>query len=282
MTSTLTNYNTVSANSNQITVTISNPCASTTITDTQTIPQLTTTVKGTAGTHTFTAYTDSVSTTTNTNGFGANNCGVPTYTITMSDGTTAVPGYLTLSGTTLTLSTTDAQYIGTHNIKLHVTLTEFSITHTEDFSVVINECVPVIPAPTLTAQTYTVNDSAVTYTHAAFTDSTVCGFTFTYTAFLVVGATETALPTAYASYNAGTRTFTISSSNVNDAGTYTIKVYGTLNNTPSTANSGTFTITINDGCNADTVSLTTAIGAQNYIIQSPVNAVTYQATFTQT
>jgi len=267
----------MTATSNTVTVVISDPCFATTITDTQTITNLATTVKGASDSTTFTAYTDSVS--TSTSAFGANNCGVPTYEIKMSDGTTAVPGYLTLSGTTLTVTTTDPTHIGVHNIQLQVKLTPFSITHTESFTVTITECVPSITAPTLVNQPYTVNDASLPYTHAAFTDTNACGYTFTNTAFLV-GATETALPTNYVSYTAGTLTFAISSSDVNDAGVYTIKVYGTLDNTPNTASSATFTLTVDNGCSADTVSLTTAIGNQAYIIQTPATSSTFTATFT--
>jgi len=76
-----------------------------------------------------------------------------------------------------------------------------------------------------------------------------------------VSGTETALPTNYVSYTAGTSTFSISTTDISDVGTHTIKVYGTLDNTATTANSATFTITITNPCAADALSLTTAIGA---------------------
>ena len=234
-------------------------------------------MKGASDSTTFTAYTDSVSTASAA--FGANNCGVPTYEIKMSDGTTAVPGYLTLSGTTLTATTTDPTHIGVHNIQLQVKLATYSITHTESFTVTITECVPSITVPTLTNQPYAIDQTSHPYTHAAFTDANACGYTFTYTAFLV-GASETALPTNYVSYTAGTLTFAIYSSDIADVGAHTIKVYGTLDNTPTTANSGTFTITIANDCQHDAVSLTTAIGAQTYNIATPATSSTYQATFT--
>jgi len=222
------------------------------------IPNLTTSVSGAAAAHTFTAFTDSVSVAKTA--YGANLCGVPTYRITMDDGTTAVPAYLTLSGTTLTASTTDPTFIGTHNIRLYVELTPYSISVFESFQVIITECVPSITAPTLANQAYAVNAAAGTYTHPAFTDANSCGYTFTYTAFLVAG-TETALPTAYATYTAGTLTFSYSTTDANDAGVYTIKVYGTLDNTATTASSATYTLTVSNGCAADALSLTTAIGA---------------------
>ena len=134
-------------------------------------------MKGASDSTTFTAYTDSVSTASIA--YGANNCGVPTYEIKMSDGTTAVPGYLTLSGTTLTVTTTDSAHIGVHNIQLQVKLATYSITHTESFTVTITECVPSITAPTLVNQAYDVRATAGTYTHAAFTDANACGYSFT-------------------------------------------------------------------------------------------------------
>jgi len=103
-------------------------------------------VLGASDTESFTAFTDSVATASSA--FGADLCGVATYRITMSDGSTGVPAYLTLSGKTLTLTPTLTSQIGTHDIKLHVDLTPFARTHTEDFQVVISECVPTITAPT--------------------------------------------------------------------------------------------------------------------------------------
>jgi len=43
----------------------------------------------------------------------------------MTDGSTLVPSYLTVAGSVLSLSTTDDTHIGTHDIKLHVTLTAY-------------------------------------------------------------------------------------------------------------------------------------------------------------
>lgn len=105
VTATLTNYSTKTIDSNQISVTISNPCFTSTITDAQTISNLAVSVHGASDSTSFTAFTDAISTASAA--FGANNCGVPTYRITMTDGTSGVPNYLSLSGTTLTASSVD-------------------------------------------------------------------------------------------------------------------------------------------------------------------------------
>ena len=93
---------------------------------------MTTTVTvGTAVTQDFGVFTDSVDVATSS--FGTQKCGVPVYSITKNDGVTSVPGYLTLSGTVLSLETTDDTHIGTHDIQLHITLTDYAVTLAIDF-----------------------------------------------------------------------------------------------------------------------------------------------------
>jgi len=184
----------MTATSNTVTVVISDPCFGTVI-DTKAVLDMAATVLGTSDVKSFTAFTDTVATASSA--LGTDNCGVATYSITMSDGTTAVPAYLTLSGKTLTLNPTLASQIGTHNIKLHVDLTPFSVTHTEDFQVVITECVPVITAPTAPSTLpYELLKPAETTTFADYTFAPSCGYTFTYTAHWIQSGVETTLPSA--------------------------------------------------------------------------------------
>ena len=56
-------------------------------------------------------------------------------------------------------------------------------------------------------------------------------------------------------------TLSASTTDIANAGTYVIKVYGELDNTPLSKGSATFNVVVNDGCNLDVVSLTTSVGA---------------------
>ena len=98
-----------------IAVTINNPCT-TTVIDDKTINTMTTMILQTpAVTQDFAVFTDSVDVATNS--FGTQKCGVQTYVITMTADGSAVPAYLTLAGTVLTLSTPDNSFVpneGTH------------------------------------------------------------------------------------------------------------------------------------------------------------------------
>jgi len=283
VTGTLDSYTTKTATSNTVTVVISDPCFSTVI-DTKAVLDMAASVLGTSDTKSFTAFTDSVATASSA--FGADNCGVATYRITMSDGTSGVPAYLTLSGKTLTLTPTLTSQIGTHNIKLHVDLTPFSVTHTEDFQVVISECVPTITAPTApTAIVQEVGLPAVTST--AFADYTylpsaaTCGFAFTYTA---VQSDNSVLPAAI-TFDPSSKVFTVVTTDSAQAGIYTVKIKATLDNVAVTIDeSVTFTVTINDNCKNDEVTLTagTEIADSTFYIETPALTTTYSATFTHT
>lgn len=71
--------------------------------------------------------------------FGAGTCGALSYEITKSDGVNDVEAdLLTLSGQTLTLSTTNTAYeYNTYTIRMHIMLTEYSISQTDDFTITI-------------------------------------------------------------------------------------------------------------------------------------------------
>jgi len=90
VTGTLDSYNTKTATSNTVTVTIVNPCSTTTVVS-KAVNAMTTTVLVSKA-QTFTDFTDAASVL-----YGAGTCGTFTYSIKMSDGTTAVPAYLTLA-----------------------------------------------------------------------------------------------------------------------------------------------------------------------------------------
>ena len=150
-------YNTV--DSPTIAVTIINPCT-TTVIDDKTINAMTTMILQTpAVTQDFAVFTDSVDVATNS--FGTQKCGVPTYAITMTSDASAVPAYLTLAGTVLTLSTPDNSFVpneGTHSIRLTVSLATYSITLTKDFTVTIVPCSATLgTAPTIAGDSYTIN-----------------------------------------------------------------------------------------------------------------------------
>ena len=110
-----------------------------------------------ASTQTVLLFADSADTTYSA--FGTGKCGGQSYSIAMTDGS-AVPNYLALTGSNLSLHAPDntyVPYIGTHNIRLTITLDDYPITHTEDFKVIIGECVPtIIPAAAPTDIVYQV------------------------------------------------------------------------------------------------------------------------------
>jgi hypothetical protein len=76
-----------------------------------------------------------------------------------------------------------------------------------------------VTVSSLSAQTYNINDSALSITFSAFSLSQTCpGNTFTYSALQSDGS---ALPSTI-SFSSATRTFSVSSSKAADAGSYTI------------------------------------------------------------
>jgi len=79
-------------------------------------------------------------------------CGAKEFSIALVGGG-AVPGYLVLSGTTLSLQTDDVQYIGTHAIELTVTMADYAgvASLTETFNVVIAPCVPTLTPVSIAA-----------------------------------------------------------------------------------------------------------------------------------
>jgi len=123
-------YNSIT--SAQVSVVVTNPCK-TAVIETDKITDMTTTLLVSKG-QTFTNFSDSVADV-----FGAGTCGALSYEITKSDGVNDVEAdLLTLSGQTLTLSTTNTAYeYNTYTIRMHIMLTEYSISQTDDFTITI-------------------------------------------------------------------------------------------------------------------------------------------------
>ena len=84
-------------------------------------------------------FTDSV----DANNAPANNdkCGTKSFSILKSDGQ-AVPSFLTLNGSTLSLQSDTVGDIGTHSIVLTVAIDGTSITREITFDAIIDPCVP--------------------------------------------------------------------------------------------------------------------------------------------
>jgi hypothetical protein len=94
VTAVLKNYNTLQANSEEVTVTISDPCTSTTIDASQTINDMSTTIYGDPVTRTFVEFTDSADQASSS--FGTGKCGAREYSLTLADGN-PVPDFLSLT-----------------------------------------------------------------------------------------------------------------------------------------------------------------------------------------
>jgi hypothetical protein len=99
-------------------------------------------------------------------------CGAKTYSISPA------PAYLTLTGTTLSLQTADAQYIGTHTIELQVLMEEYPLVPAFlfQFDVVIDPCIPSLAATTIADQTYTVYDPELPISILDFIETPSCGY----------------------------------------------------------------------------------------------------------
>jgi len=161
------------------------------------------------------------------------------------------------------------------------------VTHTEDFQVVITECVPTITGqPTISDLTWTIHTPNVST--PAFADysqtPTACAFGFTYTAEHDLGASTTGLP-SFITFDSSAKTFTVGPAADGNEGTYLVRVLATLDNVAATEdNTVTFTITINNNCKNDEVTLTagTEIADDTFYIETPALTSTYSATFTHT
>jgi len=108
-----------------------------------------------------------------------------------------------------------------------------------------------------------------------------CGFAFTYTA---VQSDNSGLPAAI-TFDPSSKVFTVVTTDSAHAGTYTVKIKATLDNVAVTVDETvTFTVTINDNCKNDEVTLTagTEIADSTFYIETPTLTTTYSATFTHT
>ena len=103
-----------------------------------------------------------------------------------------MPAYLTLTGTTLSLQTGDAQYIGTHTIELQVIMQEYPLVTAliETFTVEIISCIPSFTATPISDRQYTVYDPRLQIDIPDFVETPACGYAQTYVATLLVGGVE--------------------------------------------------------------------------------------------
>lgn len=184
------------------------------------------------------------------------------YQLTLSDGT-AAPSFLTMTSSTRTISWASATSanVGTYNLKVNGTLQNGQSISATFTLVLTNNCnVATVTASTLTAQSYIISATALSYTFTAFTPSTTgCGIT--YTLDLSSGA----------AYDSSFITFTDTSLNIGvyttltaKAGTYTLRVTGTVTGFTNSA-SATFVLTVGDACTSTTIT-SYAVAAQTYTL----------------
>ena len=118
-------------------------------------------------------------------------------------------------------------------------------------------------------QTYTIGSGSSSFSFTAWTAPTVCG-SFTYTASQTAPSAAT-IPTSWLSFNSATRQFTINTSTLSDAGTYTIQVQGTVGGLSKTI---TYQITLTDPCTVGGITTSTP-GNQAYTIGDPAQTFSF-------
>ena len=144
-----------------------------------------------------------------------------------------------------------------YTVTITGTLSGNSRTQTATFQVTItNPCtVAGIVTQTPGTQSYTVNDSAHTFGFTAWSisPSDVCGTAFTY-AITQTSPTSGALPSFVTNpYSSDSKQFSVHSTAVADANTYTIQIVGTAT-TPSLSKTITFTLNVLNPCSSATIS----------------------------
>jgi hypothetical protein len=281
---TLSNYDTLSATSDDVTVVITNPCTETEIDTTQVISALQSTIEGETVTRTFQVFPNSADVDSSTK-FGTGKCGLQEYSITMDDvEQSAVPDFLTLNegSRTLTLDASNLHDDGTYDILLHIKMTEYpTITATKAIQVVIGPCEPSITTTTSVDDvTYEVGrEATVTTAFAEYDITPECEFSFTYSASL---ENDNALP-SFITFDPAARTFSVETNDVNNAGEYTVKITATLNDVNTqTDDSVTFKVTVTAICRQDEVSVLQSVDDFTYVLSSTAADVSKQATFSQT
>lgn len=177
-----------------------------------------------------------------TYGNGVDKCGARVYSIAHTDGVTDISGFLTLSGRTLTIATTDDSLAGTnYSITLTMSLTGdyANVTASVTFTAEIEPCVLISITPPAAPSNvyYIVGDAASTFSaSSAYVQSPQCGYSLALTA--------TGMPDPAVTFDGND--FTVSTNDAGKDGTYTITVVATFTDSPATIDSQvTFDVQIN-------------------------------------
>jgi hypothetical protein len=226
--------------STSFSVTVSSKCAGQTITA-STIATANYQITGTALTTPLTSFTLG----------GSGSCTAITYTLTQSDGVTAIDSSIfTFSSSAMTLvtSTSSTAKIATYSFLLTGTYTGDTISTTTTFSVIIHsKCYgQSLSANTISGISYNLAASSLSSSLGAFTingGSTCTGITYA----LTLSDGVTAIDSSVFTYTAASNTIATSTSTVGKIGTYTFMLTGTLTGDTMTATT-TFSITVNSQC----------------------------------
>ena len=119
------------------------------------------------------------------------------------------------------MQTDDSDNVGTHTIDLIATYPISGITATISFTIEIDSCL-IQSTPAYTDEEYEIYEGSKTITLLGFTKNSATCPDFIYSA---VKQGSASLPTGV-TFDPATRTFTINSSDDNDAGVFTIEVTG--------------------------------------------------------
>jgi hypothetical protein len=213
------------------TVTLNNPCLTTTVTTGSiTIAAITTGVGLTHTTASYTQVADSAATTHSV----PNLCGARTYQILDTDDSLVTTWAYTSGTTAFTITiapNSDSLWSATpRSMKLKTTLTSYNtITGNTPFSLTINQYVCTSATsysqsgtPMLTSKTHIIGDVAFEFTANLFTTSPyTCNETPTYS---LIKQDGTAAPSAIVSIDPSSRLVRIYTQAVSTAGTYTLRV----------------------------------------------------------
>ena len=186
-------YNSVTAtSSNELTVTIVEPCLSTTITDTVTFSTMTLSVLGGAVTQNFVKHKDAKSVLYPNGLPGEDICGPRAYSIAFTPAlnpATTITTFAVIDATTMQLSveTDEATHEGTYSAVVTVGLANWSsdvtpVTETA-FTVNVDACVPSIVVPSApTPSAYKIYDTAYQFNVGAYSIDPACAYSFTISA----------------------------------------------------------------------------------------------------
>ena len=243
------------------TVNVGIDCSSATF-DAFTVRDMTFSVFGTPDTQTLPTIHDSVSKIAGNND-GFTHCGSRQWAITTTP-TSYYSNYLSLDTSTdvLTLGLTGTTHsdVNSYTIEVTTSLTSYpGVTASATFTATVTDCVVTALSMTaVTAQSYNVYTPSITFSHVDFIQTPACGYTLDYTYQIkAAGPTYSALPAGLITESS--KTFTVSSTDPTDVGSYDISVIGAVpSGYPAYQDELIISLTVSNGCQSDQITATGA------------------------